>query len=174
MMGNYTGVGDLINKNKIIFKYVYDKFGFRVGVVVAEKGEGRWHPKIGWALYREVPHDIVVHTECKQIPVYKDMEDFPFIPVEEVVISKENKLELFRKAWCRVNFNSFEYYVNLYDSNVHKETQFRDVYPEIWYTDGNSKEDVSICVVDDDYGIVKAMKRAVKDLEFRAYRYFKK
>lgn len=173
-MSQYTKLGDFINDNKIIFKYVYDKFGFRVGVVVAEKGEGKWHPKIGWALFKEVPYTTIVHTECSQIPVYKDMDKFPFIPVEETVISKENKLELFKKALNRTNFNSFEYYVDLYGSDVHRETTFRDVSLEILYTDGNSKETEYIFSTDDYYEIIKAMKSAIKSLEFRAYRYFKK
>ena len=67
-MIEYTNIGDFIDKNKIIFKYVYDKFGFKVGVVVSKKGEGRWHPRIGCALFKEVPHKIVVHTKSDQIP----------------------------------------------------------------------------------------------------------
>ena len=173
-MDQYTNVGDFIDKNKIIFKYVYDKFGFRVGIVVAEKGEGRWHPKMGWALFKEVPHTIIVHTKCNQIPAYKGMDDFPFIPVEEIIISKENKLKLFKKALDRANYNSFSYYVDLYDSDVHRDTIFRSEAPGIWYRDGNYKvEDVIHCF-DDYYGIIKSLKRSVKDLEFRAYRYFKK
>ena len=161
-MDEYTSVGDFIDKNKIIFKYVYDKFGFRVGIVVAEKGEGRWHPKMGWALFEEGPQTIIVHTKCNQIPVYKGMDDFPFIPVEEIIISKENKLELFKKALDRANYNSFSYYVNLNDLDVHRNS------------DGIYKDKGHIRYSNDYYGIIKSLKRSVKDLEFRAYRYFKK
>ena len=173
-MDQYTNVGDFIDKNKIIFKYVYDKFGFRVGIVVAEKGEGRWHPKIGWALFKEVPHTVIVHTKFNQIPAYKGMDDFPFIPVEEIIISKENKLELFKKALDRANYNSFSYYVNLNDLDVHRNTVLRSEEPEIWYSDGIYKDKGHIRYANDYYGIIKSLKRSVKDLEFRAYRYFKK
>lgn len=173
-MSQYTKLGDFVKDNKIIFKYVYDNFGFRVGVVVAEKGEGKWHPKIGWALFKEVPYTTIVHTEHSQIPAYKDLDIFPFIPVEETVISKENKLELFKKALNRTNFNSFEYYVDLYGSDVHRDTTFRNTSLEILYKDGNSKEIEYISGIDDYYGIVKSMKSAIKSLEFRAYRYFNK
>ena len=173
-MDQYTNVGDFIDRNKIIFKYIYDKFGFRVGIVVAEKGEGRWHPKIGWALFKEVPYTVIVHTKCNQIPAYKDMDDFPFIPVEEAIVSKENKLELFKKAWHRANYNSFSYYVNLNDLDVHRNTVLRSEEPEIWYSDGIYKDKGHIRYANDYYGIIKSLKRSVKDLEFRAYRYFKK
>ena len=102
------------------------------------------------------------------------MDDFPFIPVEEIIISKENKLELFKKALDRANYNSFSYYVDLYDSDVHRDTIFRSEAPGIWYRDGNYKVEDVIRYFDDYYGIIKSLKRSVKDLEFRAYRYFKK
>lgn len=173
-MIEYTNIGDFIDKNKIIFKYVYDKFGFKVGIVVAKKGEGRWHPRIGWALFKEVPHKIVVHTKSDQIPEYRGMGDFSFIPVEEVVISKGDKIDLFDKALNRTNYNSFSYYINFYDLDVHSDTILRSELPEIWYKDGNSDMEDSICYVDDYYGIIKSLKKAIKDLEFRSYRYFKK
>ena len=42
------------------------------------------------------------------------------------------------------------------------------------YKDGNSDMEDSICYVDDYSGIIKSLKKAIKDLEFRSYRYFKK
>lgn len=187
-------VGEILKNNNAIFNYIYDKYGFRIGIVVAMKGVGRWHPRMGWSLFCEVPHKTVVHRKMSTIPYYKNICIFnktlnEFVPAElevpEVIEiypeDKFAKMELFYKAIDRANYNSFEYYVNKDPQFGQAKTDFRsecetlqaDVYNEN-YNCFNIK-DAPVFDMDDEaeYGTFKAIKKTVKSTEFRAFTYFK-
>lgn len=70
-----TNIRELLNKNNAIFNYIYDNRGFRIGVVVAQKGKLKGHNAIGWALFQELPSvESSLFVNITSTPIYKEME----------------------------------------------------------------------------------------------------
>lgn len=69
-----TNIGKFLKENKAIFNYIYDSRGFKIGVVVAKKGDYIGHNQIGWALFDEIEFPSWTQlVRLKDTPIYKDM-----------------------------------------------------------------------------------------------------
>ena len=69
-----TNIGKFLKENKAIFNYIYDSRGFKIGVVVAKKGDYIGHNQIGWALFDEIEFPSWTQlVRLKDTPIYKNM-----------------------------------------------------------------------------------------------------
>jgi len=180
--------GDILKENKGLVNYIYDDYGFRIGIVMILPGEGKHHPKLGWALIKEVPHRVNVIHKLSDIPVFKNSNsellnlDFGdnLTICYNTFADEKAKSELFELAVSRANFDSWNYYVctdrdkgqNFSDLRNDKISNFfchtrLTMYPgEIWESDvpTNAEVDVKKC---------RVIRKAIRNAEYRAWRYFK-
>ena len=194
-------VGELLKKNNAIFNYVYDKHGMRLGIVVATKGIGKHHPKIGWALFDEVECAFTEYKTFGSIPRAKrllnelkraiadtdnlignclireieryDVSQGDLCYMESRPLTQKAKYELFELALSRGNFDSWGFYC---DKNVPvvKNANLREdtiAINEVW-TNKDGHTEKQECVYQ-DAETANALRSAIRDLEYRAWRYYK-
>lgn len=69
--------GKYKNRNSYIFNYIYDKYGFRIGVIVCFMDKEKNLPKIGWSLMREltVGEPNIIIEKLYDIPTFRALVD---------------------------------------------------------------------------------------------------
>lgn len=217
-------IGEFLKENKAIFSYIYNNMGFRIGVVVAKKGEMKGHNAIGWALFNEVSTSVPAKTiTAKDIPAYEKLRDsiknslslasnlgeeglktltsvslfdvysalntfmealgsnpiliknestsapLCYMPYTYKIVSKEDVFNTIKLALEKANCDSWNYYCPKREGHDLREDIVR-VHSRVDMDDKNS----SVIVLGDKMPILaNILRKAIRKMEYRAWRYFK-
>lgn len=182
----YTpSIGDLLNKNKGILNYIYDPCGNKIGVVVAKKGLNRNNPQIGWALFCEVNYynihidafskfkegkyiinnHITKNSAIQKIynnllsDILKNIND---LKISYDIYRPQNKADVVALAFTRLNTNRDRFFVSDSEQGNQSKT---DLMKNIIQKSDNG--------IDMDATESNYIRKAVRAMEYRAWKYFK-
>lgn len=208
-----TNIGEFLKENKAIFNYIYDSRGFRIGVILAKKGDYIGQNLIGWALFNEIEYPSWTQfVGIKDLPVYKDLiesvkdsinkslardsdslellEDAGVFKIYEAfkvfnkaikdtsvfsedgdrnvpafyIVSKEDILDTLKIALEKANYDSWNYYCLKHEGHDLRN-DIVDTYDIDGYEQCTSGRELPI--------LANNIRKAVRKMEFRAWRYFK-
>lgn len=92
-----TNIGELLKENNAIFNYIYNSLGYRMGVVVAKKGNKKGYNPIGWALFNEINSiDYSTQIKLKSTPTYQRMTKAFKQSISKIPSLEEKDMELIK------------------------------------------------------------------------------
>ena len=152
-----VNIGEFLKKNKAIFNYIYDSRGFRIGVVLAKKGDYLSHNLVGWALFQEVDTACWVQAvKIKTLPSYKELTETLERSINNSLGYTEKKdskaLEILENAGLFDIYNAFKIlnktlgdtYIYSEDDEVSIPTTYEVKKDKVVFTKGKSGEVVKI------------------------------
>lgn len=194
-----NNLNDIAKMKNVIFQYILDDYGFRIGIVVAKESKFKGHYCIGWAMNSEVNYRKRELSHLRSIPLFqKLLYSIPytkeyvdnrnslmelgnlgiptkFDPFDEVLPNvvytpedSEEKIQLMELALKRANPDSWNYYL---PKEYSHEISLRDedfVNKKLENNYNDNKETYNLI-----YSNLNNIKKTIKNIEYRAYRYFK-
>ena len=195
-------IKEFLTNNKAIFNYIYDKNYLKLGIVIAFPSELKGRCKIGWALFTEVCKEEKEISKFRDLPIIRnkltkikndlynilDTEDKNTIERKEWIslIQNIHSLEdfdlgeknysyypvkasewenLFNLAKSRANYDGWNYYCA--KGTTLERTDLRN-------------DLISTLNTENTYGVVTSdidksagIRKAVRKMEYRAWKYFK-
>ena len=195
-------IEEFLKNNKAIFNYIYDKNYLKQGIVIAFPSELKGRCKIGWALFTEVCKEEKEISKFRDLPIIRnklteikntlynilDTEDKNTIERKEWIslIQNIHSLEdfdlgeknysyypvkasewenLFNLAKSRANYDGWNYYCA--KGTTLEETDLRNNYISTLNTEN------TYGVVTSDIDKSAGIRKAVRKMEYRAWKYFK-
>lgn len=195
-------IEEFLKNNKAIFNYIYDKNYLKQGIVIAFPSELKGRCKIGWALFTEVCKEEKEISKFRDLPIIRnkltkikndlynilDTEDKNTIERKEWIslIQDIHSLEdfdlgeknysyypvkasewenLFNLAKSRANYDGWNYYCA--KGTTLERTDLRNNYISTLNTEN------TYGVVTSDIDKSAGIRKAVRKMEYRAWKYFK-
>ena len=195
-------IEEFLKNNNAIFNYIYDKNYLKQGIVIAFPSELKGRCKIGWALFTEVCKEEKEISKFRDLPIIRnklteikntlynilDTEDKNTIERKEWIslIQSIHSLEdfdlgeknysyypvkasewenLFNLAKSRANYDGWNYYCA--KGTTLERTDLRNNYISTLNTEN------TYGVVTSDIDKSAGIRKAVRKMEYRAWKYFK-
>lgn len=195
-------IEEFLKNNKAIFNYIYDKNYLKLGIVIAFPSELKGRCKIGWALFTEVCKEEKEISKFRDLPIIRnkltkikndlynilDTEDKNTIERKEWIslIQNIHSLEdfdlgeknysyypvkasewenLFNLAKSRANYDGWNYYCA--KGTTLERTDLRNDLISTLNTEN------TYGVVTSDIDKSASIRKAVRKMEYRAWKYFK-
>ena len=195
-------IEEFLKNNNAIFNYIYDKNYLKQGIVIAFPSELKGRCKIGWALFTEVSNEEKEISKFRDLPIIRnklteiknalynilDTEDKNTIERKEWISLIQNirSLEgfdlgenalyyypvkasewenLFNLAKSRANYDGWNYYCA--KGTTLERTDLRNNYISTLNTEN------TYGVFASDINTSAGIRKAVRKMEYRAWKYFK-
>ena len=154
-----TNIGKFLKENKAIFNYIYDSRGFRIGVILAKKGDYIGHNLIGWALFDEIEYPSWTQfIGIKDLPIYKDLINAVKESINRSVVKDSAFLKILEDSGLFKIYDAFNVFNKaMKDTSVFSEDGDRNV-PAFYIV---SKED-----------ILEALKKALEKANYDSWNYY--
>ena len=152
-------IGEFLKENKAIFNYIYDSRGFRIGVVLAKKGDYIGHNLIGWALFNEIEYPSWTQfVGIKDLPVYKDLIESVKDSINKSLAKDSDSLEILEDTGVFKIYEAFKVF--------NKAIRDTSVFSE----DGD--RDVPACYIVNKEDILEALKKALEKANYDSWNYY--
>ena len=152
-------IGEFLKENKAIFNYIYDSRGFRIGVILAKKGDYIGHNLIGWALFNEIEYPSWTQfVGIKDLPVYKDLIESVKDSINKSLAKDSDSLEILEDTGVFKIYEAFKVF--------NKAIRDTSVFSE----DGD--RDVPACYIVNKEDILEALKKALEKANYDSWNYY--
>ena len=191
-----------LTDNKAIFNYIYDKNDLKLGIVIAFPSELKGRCKIGWALFEEACKEEKEISKFRDLPIIRNKLTeikkalYKILDTEDKdTIERKEWISLIQNIYSLEDFdlgekNSYYYPVNASEwENLFNLAKSRACYDgwNYYCAKGTSLERTNLrnnyintTNTENTYGIVTrdidksaGIRKAVRKMEYRAWRYFK-